>query len=148
MSKKLSIPFLVLPLFMTLLPLAAAGQPHYKQTNLVSDVPGLAATTDPDLVNPWGLSRSATSPWWVSDNGTGKSTLYNGTGTKLARTVDVPGAPTGVVFNGTSGFEVSPGAPSRFIFASEDGTISGWSPVVDSTHALVVFDDPQAIYKG
>jgi uncharacterized protein (TIGR03118 family) len=125
-----------------------AAQGFYFQANLVSDVPGLAATLDPNLVNPWGLARSATSPWWVSDNGTGKSTLYNGAGTKLALTVDVPGAPTGVVFNGTSGFEVAPGFPSRFIFASEDGTISGWNPAVDPNHAFVVFNEPTAVYKG
>ena len=156
MSKKLSIPFLVLPLFMTLLPLAAAGQPHYKQTNLVSDVPDLAATTDPDLVNPWGLSRSATSPWWVSDNGTGKSTLYNAAGAKLALVVTVPPAsgstPTGTVFNGGSGFVVTQGSASgaaRFLFATEDGTISGWSPAVDATHAIIAVDKAgTAIYKG
>src|SRR5258708_37303389 len=51
------------------------AQQHYKQTNLISDIPGMAATTDPNLVNPWGMSRSSSSPWWVSDNGTGVSTL-------------------------------------------------------------------------
>jgi len=78
---------------------------HYQQTNLVSDIPGLAPVTDPNLVNPWGLARSATSPWWVADNGTGVSTLYNGAGQKLALVVTVPppvggvspSAPTGIV---------------------------------------------------
>src|SRR5438105_3732175 len=88
MFRKMSLCFFVLPLLVVLLPQPAAAQ-HYKQTNLVSDVPGLAASTDPDLVNPWGLTRSATSPWWVSDNGTGKSTLYNGAGNKLALVVTV-----------------------------------------------------------
>src|SRR6266568_7592645 len=68
---------------------ALSGQQvqHYKQTNLVSDTPGVAAVTDPNLVNPWGLSRSSGSPWWVSDNGTGLSTLYNGTTGKPASLV-------------------------------------------------------------
>ena len=62
----------------------------YSQTDLVSDIPGVALLTDPNLVNPWGMSDSATSPWWVSDNGTGLSTLYSGTGAKIALTVTVP----------------------------------------------------------
>jgi len=81
---------------------------HYLQTNLVSDVPGRAAVTDPDLVNPWGLVASPTSPWWVANNGTGTSTLYTGAGVKVPLTVTIPtavggtppSAPTGVVFNG------------------------------------------------
>src|SRR2546430_2671304 len=133
-----------------------AAQDFYTQANLVSDVPGLAASTDPDLVNPWGLTRSATSPWWVSDNGTGKSTLYNGAGNKLALVVTVPppsgSTPTGVVFNGGSGFVVMQGmasGPARFIFATEDGTISGWNPAVDPTHAIIAVNNAgSAIYKG
>ena len=121
-----------------------------------NDVPGLAVNTDPDLVNPWGLARSATSPWWVSDNGTGKSTLYNGAGNKLALVVTVPppsgSTPTGVVFNGGSGFVVMQGmasGPARFIFATEDGTISGWNPAVDPTHAIIAVNNAgSAIYKG
>src|SRR5205809_84848 len=77
-----------------------ASAQFYKQHNLVSDGAVSADLTDPDLVNPWGLTASATSPWWVADNGTGKSTLYNGnTGAKLGLVVSVPGAPTGIVFN-------------------------------------------------
>src|SRR5256885_4665095 len=76
---------------------ASAWAQHYQQTNLVSDVPGLAAHTDGDLVNAWGLTRAATSPWWVSDNGTDRSTLYNGSGVKQGIIVSVPSAPTGVV---------------------------------------------------
>jgi uncharacterized protein (TIGR03118 family) len=156
MSKKLSVPLLVLPLFITLLPLAALGQPHYKQTNLVSDVEGLAANTDPNLVNPWGLTRSATSPWWVSDNGTGKSTLYNGAGLPRSLVVTVPPAsgstPTGTVSNGGPGFVVTQGllsGPARFLFATEGGTISGWNPAVDPTNAVIAVDKAgSAIYKG
>ncbi len=155
MSQKTSLSFLAVPLLVVLLPLTAAAQ-HYDQTNLVSDVPGLAAQTDPDLVNPWGLTRSATSPWWVSDNGTGKSTLYNAIGTKLGLVVTVPppsgSSPTGTVFNGGSGFAVSQGlasGPARFLFATEDGTISGWNPSVDGTHAIIAVNHTgTAVYKG
>jgi len=109
----------------------------YRQHNLVSDGAVQADLVDPDLVNAWGLVSSGTSPWWVSDNGTAVATLYNGnTGAKLGLTVTVPGAPTGVVFNGTTSFAVTKGSasgPARFIFASEDGTISGWNPAVAAT---------------
>src|SRR5512143_1454782 len=135
----------------------------FQQVNLVSDIPGLALHTDPDLVNAWGISHSPTSPFWVSDNGTGVSTLYNGAGTKLALVVTIPppagsppgttATPTGQVFNGTLDFVVTNGitsAPSRFIFATEDGTISGWNPTVDPTHAILAVDNSSAgaIYKG
>src|SRR5438067_10750553 len=100
--------------------LHAASSGFYLRTNLVSDIPGVARFTDAHLVNPWGLSHSPTSPWWVSDNGTGVSTLYNGNGRKfpvgspLVVTIPPPAggtssAPTGNVFNGTSGFVVSKG---------------------------------------
>src|SRR5438552_17900357 len=90
----------------------------YQQTNLVSDLPGLAAHTDPNLVNPWGMSMSSSSPIWVSDNGTGVATLYNGSGIPQALVVTIPGgssaAPTGQVFNISSSFN-----GDWFIFASE-----------------------------
>jgi uncharacterized protein (TIGR03118 family) len=148
------------PLLAAALSLAAsspsfAAQGSYSQLNLVSDQPGVAPTTDSALVNAWGLARSATSPWWVSDNGTDKSTLYNGAGTKLALTVNIPpsgSAPTGVVFNGTGGFVVSKNGksgPSRFIFSTESGTIAGWSPGVDPNNAIVaVPSSVAAVYKG
>ena len=125
------------------------AQQRFQQTNLVSDVPGLATTTDPNLVNPWGLTRSATSPWWVADNGTGVSTLYNGSGgiVPLVVTIPVPpggtppSAPTGTVFNGSSDF-----FGDRFIFVTEEGTISGWS---SGTSAVLRGDQSgSAIYKG
>jgi len=122
--------------------LSAGG---YKVVPLVSD--GYTATprVDPHLVNSWGLVSSATSPWWVANNGTGTSTLYSGQGAILALVVNVPGAagpaaPTGIVFNGGTRFVVTNGsasAPARFMFASEDGTISGWAP---STNARVAVD--------
>jgi uncharacterized protein (TIGR03118 family) len=137
-------------------PLGAAEDNSYTVTPLVSDQPGVAPVLDPDLVNAWGLTASSTSPWWVADNGTSKSTLYNGiTGAKvpLTVTVGVDSGPTGVVFNGGASFLVTNGstsAPARFIFDGEDGLIRGWNPSVDPTHAVVTpaTGDPGAIYKG
>src|SRR5438132_9227363 len=157
-------------LLLMLVPVAANAQGNtangfYQQTNLVSDLPNIAAHQDPNLLNPWGLSHSSTSPWWVSDNGAGVSTLYNGDGTARPLVVTIPppagspagttAAPTGNVFNGTSGFVVatSSGAgPSFFMFATEDGTISGWNPSADPTHAILAVDRSTvgagAVYKG
>src|SRR6266566_8118480 len=86
------------PLPLLILLAGTAGAQHYVQTNLVSNQMGQAAHQDTNLVNGWGIARSAGSPWWVSDNGTAKSTLYNGNGVAQALIVSVPGAPTGVVF--------------------------------------------------
>jgi len=133
------------------------AQHHYLQTNLVSDVAGWAPVTDANLVNPWGLSRSATSPWWASDNGTGLSTLYNGAGAKQALVVTVPpptgvtgaSGPTGTVFNGSSDFQVGTNQPARFIFVTEEGTISGWNPAANPTVAINKYEAPgKAVYKG
>ena len=118
---------------------------HYSQSNLVSNQAGAAAKMDANLVNAWGIARSATSPWWVSDNGTGKSTVYNSTTGATLLTVTVPGAPTGMVVNGTLGFSVLGGAPARFLFASEDGTISAWN---GGPEAQIVVTTPGAVYKG
>jgi uncharacterized protein (TIGR03118 family) len=137
----------------------------YKQTDLVSNLPNLAVHQDPNLVNPWGMASSSTSPFWVSDNGTGVTTLYNGAGqafpvgSPLVVTIPPAGsAPTGQVFNefnvtSPSDFPVAPGFPSLFIFATEDGTISGWNPSVPaflSTVAILKVDNSAsgAIYKG
>src|SRR5215213_614577 len=93
---------------------AQVSAQHYQQTNLVSDVPGLAQFTDPDLVNPWGLDASGAGPWWSANNGTGTSTLYNGAGVKQALVVTVepsPSGPTGIVFNGSSDFQLVAGMP-------------------------------------
>jgi len=117
---------------------------------LQSDIPGLAAATDPDLVNGWGISHSPTSPWWVSDEGTDKSTLYNGnTGAKLGLVVTVDGGPTGQVFNGSTDFKVDAGTgllPSRFIFATEEGEIYGWNGV--GTVSIEAAETEDAIYLG
>src|SRR2546430_17422961 len=111
--------------------------PFYEQHNLVSDGAVSADLVDAALVNAWGLVASATSPWWVADNGTGLSTLYNGnTGAKVSLTVSVPGAPTGIVFNGGAGFVVTSGTksgPARFIFSREGGTSSGRTPSAAAT---------------
>jgi uncharacterized protein (TIGR03118 family) len=110
---------------------------------------------DAQLVNAWGLARSPTSFWWVADNGTGISTLYDGTGTKQSLVVTIPvptghappSKPTGVVFNGTSEFVLPNGMPARFIFVTEDGTIAGWN---GGPSAVIAKDNSkmEAIYKG
>ena len=118
-------------------PAAAGG---YQVTNLVSNTPGVAAVTDPNLVNPWGISSSPTGPFWVSNNGTNTSTLYNTAGTAQALVVTIPSkdpalGPTGQVFNSSTDF-----GGKSFLFASEDGTLSGWKGGVDGTKAVVVVD--------
>lgn len=137
----------------------------YQQTNLISDIANEAAVTDPNLVNPWGLSRGPTSPWWASDNGTGLSTLYSGPGQIVPLVVTIPpptgspagtvATPSGTVFNGTSNFVVSQNGvsgSSLFLFDTEDGTISGWNPTVNGTHAILAVDRSKvgagAVYKG
>jgi uncharacterized protein (TIGR03118 family) len=145
---------LVAALF-AVMPLGAAEDNSYTVTPLVSDQPGAAPVLDSNLVNAWGLAASSTSPWWVADNGTSVSTLYNGnTGQKVALTVTVgtDSGPTGVVFNGGSGFVVSSGGnsgPARFIFDGEDGVLRGWNPAVEATNAVVAATgDSGAIFKG
>lgn len=134
------------------------------QANLTSSGFAPAAHVDPNLVNPWGISFGPTSPFWLSNNGMGNTTLYNGAGqpfpiaSPLVVTIPpgggaAPSTPTGQVFNGTSDFQISSGstpAPSRFIFATEGGTISGWNPTVNPTNAIVAVDNSAAgaVYKG
>jgi uncharacterized protein (TIGR03118 family) len=127
----------------------------YTVQPLVSDSSATTAvSTDPSLVNGWGLSAGPTTPWWASDNGTNVSTLYSGTGAKTPLTVSVPGGPTGTVFNGNAAdFVVSQAGTSgaaRFLFATEAGTILGWTPSVDGTTAIVGADRSSAgaVYKG
>ena len=132
---------------------------HYQRTDLTADssaVSPSAANIDPNLVNAWGLSRASGSPWWVSDNGTGLSTLYNATGMPQSLIVKIPtpdgtgtSAPTGTVFNPTSQFLVASGAKAIFLFVTEDGTISGWNPTVNPTNAVLLVNRAgKAIYKG
>ncbi|NUP53035.1 MAG: TIGR03118 family protein [Catenulispora sp.] len=135
----------------------------FTQTNLVSDIPGMAALTDPALVNPWGLAHGPATPVWASDNGADATTLYaTPAGGGVAKvspgghtTIAIPGgAPTGQAFhdpadagdfvvteNGKSG-------PAFFIFASENGGISAWNPQVDTGSAIAVGQGDDAVYKG
>ncbi|MBV8917419.1 TIGR03118 family protein [Bradyrhizobium sp.] len=143
----------------------------FAQTNLVSDGSFPAVTTDPNLINPWGVAFSPTGPFWVADNGTGVTTIYNGAGAPQtvagfsAITIAVPKgqpsppagmtSPTGEVFNPTSDFEITQNgvtAPAVFIFATEDGTISGWNPTVNAGSTVLAVDNFKggngAVYKG
>lgn len=149
---KMSLLIIVM-LIGSLVIIPATAKQDYKQTNLVSDIPGLAKFTDPNLVNPWGLTRSSTSPWWVSDNGMGVSTLYDGTGSPRSLIVSIPptgSSPTGTIFNGGLGFEIVLGKPARFIFVSEDGRITAWNPGVNPTNAIIKVDNSAKgdVYKG
>ena len=134
---------------------AAKAENIYSVHPLVSDSTAVSAPgTDTSLVNGWGLSAGPTTPWWTSNNGTNSSTLYNGVGAKSALTVTVAGGPTGTVFNANAAdFVVSAGGKSgsaRFLFSTEAGTITGWSPGVDATHSVIGADRSAggAIYKG
>jgi uncharacterized protein (TIGR03118 family) len=131
---------------------SAASPNSYVVTNLVSDEPGVAATLDPKLVNPWGLAALQTSPWWVADNGTDVSTLYQGNGTKVPLEVSIPGGgPTGLVANAGASFVVTNGmtsGPARFIFDTEGGSILGWNPAVNLNQAIEVVNRPGSIYLG
>lgn len=141
-----------------LLPSLVLAQ-HYQRTDLTTNsfaVSSSAANLDANLINAWGLSRGSGGPWWVSANGTGVSTLYNGTGVPQPLVVTVPtpdgtgtSSPTGTVFNPTTAFLAAPGKKSVFLFVTEDGTISGWNPTVDPTHAVLLVNRAgKAIYKG
>jgi uncharacterized protein (TIGR03118 family) len=145
---------------------------HYTQTNLLTDgitvTPAATQSPDTHLKNPWGLVRSATSPWWISDNNDGSSVLLTGTGSVIpinpngivvvpnAPSQPAPGSPTGIVFNGNANaFLLSAGNPADFIFVSEDGTISAWNPTVNKASAVIVVNNSQvpdaargAVYKG
>jgi uncharacterized protein (TIGR03118 family) len=132
---------------------AAPPGGSYTVTPLVSDVPGAAAVTDPNLVNAWGLARSATSPWWVADNGTDKSTLYTGTGAVIPTVVvAVAGGPTGVVAamianNFLVATDTDPTLMrASFIFDGEDGQIRAWRG--GATAFVTAHGGAGAIYKG
>jgi uncharacterized protein (TIGR03118 family) len=127
---------------------------QYQLTNLVSNQVGAARHTDPLLVNAWGLVYAPGSPFWISDNGSGWSTLYNGNGGKQGLEVlipsaggDTPGSPTGIVFNGSQDFQVQ-GWAAIFLFATLDGTISGWAPQSNPNQAIVAVTTPGAVYTG
>ncbi len=142
-------------LTISLMSLAASAQ-TYTATILTSDIAGISANTDPNLGNPWGLVASSSGPWWVSDNNTGLSTLYDGTGTPLSLVVTIPswtgsgtGAPSGIAFNSTSDFQLSTGNPATFLFVTEDGTVQGWNHNVNPTSAVIEVNNFEtAVYKG
>jgi uncharacterized protein (TIGR03118 family) len=145
------------------------GGPGFKQTNLVANTAGDASRTDPNLINSWGVARSPMGPWWVADNHSGKSTVYDGQGNPtmvngqpLVVTIPPPAgsppgataAPTGIIFNASPDFVVTEGdasAPALFVFATEDGTVSAWRQnLVDPFTAVLEVDNSAdgAIYKG
>ena len=133
---------------------SGVARAQYQVTNLDSNQEKTARVVDPLMVNAWGLAAAPTGPWWTSDNGTGFSTLYDTTGAKVPLNVaiptaggDGPGTPTGIVFNGSSDFKVG-GAPALFIFATLDGTISGWNPSVNPNTAIIGATTPGASYTG
>jgi uncharacterized protein (TIGR03118 family) len=140
--------------------IAQHGKTGYVQHNLVANGAITADHTDPNLVNAWGVAFNPNGFVWVANNHTGTSTLYDGDGNPQSLVVNIPtptadngGSPTGIVYNGSSGFVVtgtSGSGPSRFLFATEDGVIAGWSPSADATHAIMAVDNSvnNAIYKG
>jgi uncharacterized protein (TIGR03118 family) len=153
---------------LSILPLTSFAQ-NYVQTNLVSDIPQPAnanstlVTVDPHLKNPWGLARGASTPWWPNNEGTGTATLYTGAGGIVPLVVTIPNAtgasgpsaPTGMVFNGTGDFALAAGNPAVFIFATKNGTISGWGPpatpvIAGQSTALNEVDESQngAVFMG
>jgi uncharacterized protein (TIGR03118 family) len=126
---------------------------RYVATILVSNEAEDAPVVDPLLKNAWGIAAGPNTPWWVADNGTGMSTIYTGAGEKRPLEVLVNGAAgpapaTGLVFNGGTSFELAENQPAIFIFAAEDGTISGWNPNVQPTSTVVKHSEEDAIYKG
>ena len=138
------------------LPIATIISPSKQtpvQTNLVSDIPGLATTQDANLIDPWGIANSKTSPYWISDQGTDRSTLYNGAGTASALVVEVPpvgtpSGPTGMIAvpSGTTGFVVPGGtSTAHFIFDTLDGTIAAWA---SGGTAVTTVTTSGAVYTG
>jgi uncharacterized protein (TIGR03118 family) len=133
-------------------PFLHADSLGFSQTNLVSDVPGLAANTDPNLRNPWGVSFAATSPFWTSDQATGLATLYNAAGVPQGLVVTIPGGPppsgpTGTVFSGLPGSFLVNGTPALFIFDTLHGTLAGWNASAGTT-AVQMASTTGAIYTG
>lgn len=147
---------LTLRLGLVLVVVSSMALAQYQLTNLVSNQVGQAKHTDPLLVNAWGLVHAPGSPWWISDNGSGWSTLYNAGGIKQGLIVEITpapgnavGSPTGVVFNGSSEFQVD-GWTSFFLFVTLDGTISGWAPQVALNDTIIAVDNSGsgAVYTG
>jgi uncharacterized protein (TIGR03118 family) len=146
--------------------LCTPASAQYMLRALVSDQAGMAANTDPNLVNAWGIAFNPTGPVWVANNGTGKSTIYDGNGVPNSLVVNIPtsnestgGNPTGIVFNNSSNFAVTSNGhtgAAAFLWATESGTIAGWNPNVPatappaSTQAFTAVNNAStgAVYKG
>jgi uncharacterized protein (TIGR03118 family) len=133
--------------------LASGGPIGYSQTDLTSDVPGLAANLDPNLKNPWGMSFGLTSPFWISDQVTNVATLYNAAGVAQSLVVSTPptgfpppSGPTGQVFVGGLGFTTMSGGSAAFVFATLSGSIDAWN---GGTSAITQFTATDgAVYTG
>jgi uncharacterized protein (TIGR03118 family) len=136
----------------------AAG---YETVLLVSDQSGVAGFSDPRLVNAWGIASTGEGLLFVADNGTGLSTVYPPSGIPIPFSIHIPlptgamgaAAPSGIAFNATDSFRITHGShtrPARFLYATEDGTISGWNPVVAPTDAILAVDNSanNSVYKG
>lgn len=127
---------------------------NFKGTSLVADsATAGAANTDAKLINAWGIAFNPTGFVWIANNGTSTSTLYDGNGVPQALVVSTQSSPTGIIFNGTQDFKITQGgvtAASPFVFASEGGVIAAWSPTVNRTATVTVFDGGSAnkVYKG
>jgi uncharacterized protein (TIGR03118 family) len=135
---------------------SSAALAQYKVTNLSSNQVRQARHDDPLLVNGWGLAYGPGNPFWVADNGSGWTTLYDGSGNAKSLKVEIasagdngPGSPTGIVFNGSGEFQVG-GWTAFFIFATLDGTISGWAPQTDVHNTVIAVDSSKggAVYTG
>jgi uncharacterized protein (TIGR03118 family) len=147
-------------LFCTIAVSSLAHAQAYKGAFLVADQTGIAPNTDPNLINPWGISFSATGDFWVANNNSGTSTLYDSNGVVQSLVVTIPsasgtgtGTPTGTVFNSTTGFTITQGTksgPALFLFDSEDGVITGWNPTVNATAAIIAKNNSSAgaVYKA
>jgi uncharacterized protein (TIGR03118 family) len=137
-------------LFALVVFLSTFASADFLQTNLVSDGSVAALHTDAQLINPWGIAFSGTSPFWIGDNGTGLSTLYNGVGVKNnAIIVTIPpgggaGAPTGVAFNGVA----ANFGGDNFLFATENGTLAGWRGALGATAETLFTKAGGADYTG
>ncbi|HYM77925.1 MAG TPA: TIGR03118 family protein [Candidatus Dormibacteraeota bacterium] len=145
---------LTVALGLALVLVSSAAMAQYQLTNLVSNQVGQAKHTDALLVNAWGLAYAPGSPFWISDEGSGWSTLYDASGNKQGLQVTVPsasgqgpGSPTGIVFNGSQDFQIQ-GWSAIFIFATLDGTISGWAPQVNFNSTIIAVNNPGAVYTG
>src|SRR5258706_6218267 len=147
---------LTVALGLALIFVSSAAVAQYQLTNLVSNQVGQARHTDPLLVNAWGLAYGPGGPFWISDAGTGWSTIYTGAGVKQGLEVLIPsasgqgpGSPTGIVYNGSQEFQVQ-GWAAIFLFATLDGTISGWAPQSNPNEAIIAVNNSSsgAVYTG